>query len=183
MNLLQRLGEIRAFAEEKRVPIRQHNRDVYAVLASCMKFCGEVQSEGLEQELRQALTHETHVRNGKGSRRLKPHSDVYNMVCRYVFGHRSDRSSLGKYAQVIREAANRQISPDSLEQWLVDNGGARALYLRVQTKNKEHITQTLHLKRGIKYPKEGEFCLTLRYDGAGFFDVVKEPLALPPANT
>lgn len=116
MNLLQRLSEIRAFAEEKRVPIRQHNRDVYVVLASCMKFCGEVQSEGLEQELRQALTYETYVPTGKGSRRVKPHSDVYNMVCRYVFGHRSDRSSLGKYAQVIREAANRQISPDSLEQ-------------------------------------------------------------------
>jgi uncharacterized protein VirK/YbjX len=39
-------------------------------------------------------------------------------------------------------------------------------------KNAANQTRQLYLNQRITFPREGEFTITLRHDGKGFFDVV-----------
>ena len=176
MSIRERLDAVRDRAMTKGLPVRRKDRALYGVLAECLSVCEEVLRDGLGAELRDAITNETGVKYGTGSRRVKPTSDVYNLVCRYVFGDREDYSSLGKYAQTLRAAAQRQIGSSELEQWLCDNGGARALYLTIKVPRTDMTRVTLNLNTPVTFPKDEAFTLVLRYDGKGFFDVLQKPL-------
>lgn len=172
MNLLERLAAVRDRAKIGGLPVRRKDRALYGVLAECLGLCEEVLFHGLQGELRAALTKETGAQHGTGSRRVKQTSDVYNHVCRYVFGDREDYSSLGKYAQTLRAAAQRQIASSQLEQWLCDNGGARALYLTIKVPKTDMTRVTLNLNSPVTFTKDQQFTLVLKYDGKGFFDVI-----------
>ncbi len=176
MSLLDTLNEARSRAMNNQVPIRQKNKVLYNVMADCMSICAQVLATNAMDELREAVILGT---NGvAGSRFVKSSSDVYTIVCRYVLGNREDRSSITKYSQAVREASKLGVKPENLSDWMVANGGMRALYLRVKAANprKGMKQATLHLNERIEYPREGPFTLVLRYDGKGFFDVVKGPL-------
>lgn len=176
MNIRERLDAVRDRAKGGGLPVRRKDRALYGVLADCLGLCEEVLRDGLGAELRDAITNETGVKHGTGSRRVRPTTDVYTLVCRYVFGDREDHSSLGKYAQTLRAAAQRQIAASSLEQWLCDNGGARALYLTIKVPKSDMTRVTLNLSSPITFPKDEAFTLVLKYDGKGFFDVLQKPL-------
>lgn len=176
MDLFDKLSAVRERALTGGLPVRRKDRQLYGVLAECLAVCEEAIRDNQFAELKENITKETGAKHGTGSTRVKPTSDIYNLVCRYVFGGRQDYSSLGKYAQTIREAANRQISSSKLEQWLCDNGGARALYLTIKTPNPGMTRVTLNLNEPITFPKDANFSIVLKYDGKGFFDVVQKPL-------
>lgn len=176
MDLLERLNAVRDSARIGAVPVQRRDKTLYRVLADCLSICEEVLRDGLEKELRAAI--EIGVGGTAGSRFTKSKSDVYTMVCRYAIGRREDYSAVTKYAQTLREASKLQIASSQLTQWLVNNGGARALYLRHKAMNplNGQMKSTLNLNERVEYPREGPFTIVLRYDGKGFFDVVKGPL-------
>ena len=176
MLLLAKLDAIKDRALNGGLPVRRKDRMLYGILASCLGVCEEAIRDNLFGELKNAITAETGLKHGIGSKRVKPTSDVYNLVCRHVFGSTADYSSMGKYAQTIREAANRQIFSSQLEDWLCKNGGARALYLTIQVVKTDMAKATLNLNQSVVFPKEGKFTMTLAYDGKGFFDVIQKPL-------
>lgn len=166
-----KLTELHRFTTACGVPVRRKDAVLYGALAACLELCEFVQSERLEQDLRDAVVRGTG--GTKGSCFFKHTSDVYIMVCRYAFGGPKDRSSIVKYSQTIREAAARQIRSEDLAGWLAKNGGTRALYLKTRVYNGgTGSKRTLHLNQALDYPLTGEFTLRLRYDGRGFFDVI-----------
>lgn len=172
--LQSRLEELRRLTLTGGVPVRRKDAVLYEALAKCLSLCEYIQQERLEADLRAALTVPGEGRQGKGGQKVKATSDVYQMVVRFAFGSPKDRSSIVKYAQTIREAAARQIGSQRLAAWLAANGGTRALYLKVRADNGARGSQrTLHLNEAVDFPKSGAFSITLRYDGKGFFDVIR----------
>ena len=172
MSFLERLEAVRQAANASGLPVRRKDRTLYEVLASCATICEDALRERSVEDLRREIVKEGSGPKGKGAKRVREATDVYGLVCRYVFGDRKEFSSLSKYAQTLREAANRQIASEHLLEWLCKNGGARALYLTIKTPRQEASRKTLNLNQSIAFPKKGPFALTLEYDGKGFFNVI-----------
>lgn len=183
--LLERLDAAKEHAFNGGIPIRRKDGQLYALLAECLTICEEVEREGMFEELRQiAVTHVDERRprgevtraesnNGKGRRYVEKGSDCYILVARYVLAGVDTRNSTYRYAVTMREAAKRQISGADLADWLAKNGGVNALYAPAAYLKDSHRTKTLHLTESVEFPRVGEFTLTLRHNGKGFFDVVR----------
>ena len=94
-------------------------------------------------------------------------------MCRYVLADVDGRNSHYRYAVTLREAAKRGIAGADLVSWLGENGGVNALYRPTTMKADTNQTRQIYLNQRITFPREGEFTITLRHDGKGFFDVVQ----------
>jgi hypothetical protein len=182
--LLTRLDQAREHALNGGVPIRRKDGKLYQLLAECLGICEEVNSAGMFEELRQLAVVRVNERqprgtvtraesnNGRGRKWVEKGSDAFILVARYVLAGIDGRNSHYRYAVTMREAAKRQIAAADLVQWLGENGGVNALYRPTTMKNAANQTRQLYLNQRITFPREGEFTITLRHDGKGFFDVV-----------
>lgn len=154
------------------LPIRRKDGSLYALLAGCMFICEKVQREQLEPELHEAVRVRVDIRGennaGKGRRFAFKDADAFTLVCRYVLSA-DNRQSAYRYATTLREASKRQISSGELTSWLTKNGGVQALFLTRPVDARSAKTKILHLTESIEYPKNGEFVVTLEYDGRGHF--------------
>ncbi|MFA9231836.1 MAG: hypothetical protein ACEQSU_13995 [Microgenomates group bacterium] len=169
------------------VPIRRKDGKLYALLAECLAICESVKASAQEPELRELVrvrvNHKTPENWGKGlprdagnagrgKRFAYAASDAFILVCRYVLADVDGRNSHYRYAATLREAAGRGIAGADLVRWLRENGGVNALYRPTTMKSAAYQTRQLYLNQRITFPRSGEFTLTLRHDGKGFFDVV-----------
>lgn len=182
-SLHDRLQLAREHAHNGGLPIRRKDGKLYHLLAECLTICEEVISAGMFEELRQLARVSVNERrprgevtraesnNGKGRSYVEANSDAFILVCRYVLAGVDERNSSYRYATTLREASKRGIAGADLVAWLADNGGVNALY-RPTTINDANQTRQLYLNQRITFPREGEFTITLRHDGKGFFDVV-----------
>lgn len=177
MNIRERLIAARNRASNGGIPIRRKDAALYSLLSECLGICEDVLRDGLLPELREAIRVSVDIRGannaGKGRRYAETTSDAYILVARAVLSDVDNRNSVYRYAVTLREAGKRQIRSADLVQWLTDNGGVRALYLARPLDACDASTKTLHLNSAVEYPKSGTFTLTLRWDGIGFFDVIK----------
>jgi len=176
MSIRERIAAARDKAANGGLPVRRKDKALYNLLAECLGICEDVLRGDLLLELREAVRVSVDIRGagnaGKGRRYAENGSDAYILVARAVLEDVDNRNSVYRYAGTLREAANRQIKSSQLAQWLVENGGVRALYLARPVATCNALTKTLHLNSQIKYPKNKPFSMTLRYDGKGFFDVL-----------
>ncbi len=183
--LQSRLDLAKAHAFNGGIPIRRKDGKLYQLLAECLGICEEVIRDRREAELREMVRVSVDARNpeiwgngraksnnGKGRRFAYHDSDAFILVARYVLAGVDGRNSHYRYAVTLREAHKRQIASADLVAWLGENGGANALYGPATFKSDVQSKKTLHLNQTISFPREGEFTLTLRHDGKGFFDVV-----------
>jgi hypothetical protein len=184
--LQSRLDAARENAFNGGVPIRRKDGKLYQLLAECLGICEEVKARGQEAELREMVRVSVDARNpeiwgngraasnnGRGRRFAYSDSDAFILVARYVLAGVDGRNSHYRYAVTMREAHKRQIAAAGLVEWLGENGGVNALYGPATFKGDVQSKKTLHLNQTITFPREGEFTLTLRHDGKGFFDVVQ----------
>jgi hypothetical protein len=182
--LLDRLNLAREHAHNGGLPIRRKDGKLYHLLAECLTICEEVQAAGMFEELRQLARVSVNERkprgtvaraesnNGKGRNYVEANSDAYILVCRYVLAGVDERNSSYRYATTLREASRRGIAGADLVGWFGENGGVNALYRPTTMKADTNQTRQLYLNQRITFPREGEFTITLRHDGKGFFDVV-----------
>ena len=185
-SLQPRLAQAREHALNGGIPIRRRDGKLYALLAECLSICEEVIRDGMFEELREIARVSVDERrprgevtraesnNGKGRRYVEAGSDAYILVARYVLAWADGRNSHYRYATTLREAGKRQIAAADLAKWLTENGGVNALYSPAAYRKESHQTKVLHLNQTVRFPREGEFTITLRHDGKGFFDVVPQ---------
>ncbi len=184
--LQARLDAARESAFNGGVPIRRKDGKLYRLLAECLGICEEVKARGQEAELREMVRVSVDARNpeiwgngraasnnGRGRRFAYLDSDAFILVARYVLAGVDGRNSHYRYAVTMREAHKRGIPSADLVTWLGENGGVNALYAPAAYRKESHRTKVLHLNQTITFPREGEFTLSLRHDGKGFFDVVQ----------
>ncbi len=175
-SLTDRLEAARLHALNGGVPIRRKDGKLYALLAECLAICESVQASAQEPELRELVRVSVDLRNqgnaGTGRRYAERKSDAFVLVARYVLADVDGRNSFYRYAVTLREAHSRQIAAVDLEEWLRANGGANALYAPAAYRKESGATKVLHLNQSVTFPRSGEFTITLRHDGKGFFDVV-----------
>lgn len=182
--LQARLDAARERAFNGGVPIRRKDGKLYHLLAECLGICEEVIGAGMFEELRQLAVVRVGFREprgtlerkgvGKGRSYVEKGSDAFILVARYVLAGVDGRNSHYRYAVTMREAHNRGIASGDLVTWLGENGGVNALYAPAAYRKESHRTKVLHLNQTITFPREGEFTITLRHDGKGFFDVVSQ---------
>ena len=161
--------------------LRRHQKlaslDLYRVLQQCLGLCEACRGdERAVEQLRQAI-----VAEAAGTRSYVEHgSDVYVVVCRYVFAKDESRANTCRYAHALREAAKLGLDSSSLYSWLAKNGGVNALYLRRPLEAAVVSTKLIRLDRSVTVPKAGEFALTLERRSDNVFAVVGVSPAPPP---
>lgn len=183
-SLLGRLDHAREAAFNGGLPIRRKDGALYSLLAECLSICEDVIAANLFEELRTLAVVRVNARqprgtvtraesnNGKGRRYVEAGSDAFILVARYVLSGVDNRNSFYRYATTLREAHKRQIASADLAAWMREHGGVNALYAPAAYRKESRRTKVLHLNQAITFPREGDFTLTLRHDGKGFFDVV-----------
>jgi hypothetical protein len=183
-SLSARLDQAREHAFNGGVPIRRKDGKLYALLAECLGICEEVIAADAFEELRRLAVTRVNERqprgtitraesnNGRGRRYVEAGSDAFILVARYVLSGVDGRNSFYRYAVTLREANKRKIASTDLVRWLGENGGVNALYAPAAYRKESHRTKVLHLNQTVSFPREGDFTITLRHDGRGFFDVV-----------
>lgn len=188
MDLLEKLEAARQHAYNGGIPVRRKDGKLYALLSECLSICEDVIAQDMFEELRQLARVSVNERkprgtvtraegnNGRGRNYVEKGSDAFILVCRYVLKGVDERNSSYRYATTLREAHRRSIKSVDLATWLSENGGVNALYGRAIYKSEVYSKRTLHLNEPISFPREGEFTITLKHDGKGFFDVVQKPL-------
>jgi hypothetical protein len=135
-----RLRAARHTATQIGIPARRKDADLYRLLAVCLSVCEDVDSDGLQEELRAAVAVSVDERNpdiwgngraesnnGKGRRYVEKGSDSYILVSRFVLEKVDSRNSIYRYAAALREAGRRNIRSHDLPDWLTENGGVRSL--------------------------------------------------------
>lgn len=187
--LQARLDLARKHAFNGGIPIRRKDGKLYALLAECLTICEDVKANGEEETLRELVRVSPDCKTpeiwgagltrdagnaGRGRRFAYANSDAFILVCRYVLADVDGRNSHYRYAVTLREAARRGIAGADLAGWLDANGGVNALYRPTTMKSDANQTRQLYLNQRITFPREGEFTITLRHDGKGFFDVVSQ---------
>ena len=156
-------------------PKRRSDKVLYKLLADCMrlaKFCEEHNLlEGFKQEVINRDKSE-----GKKRAYFSKSADAFLVVGRYMFtSEETDRrtDTAWRYTACMREAEKHQISPDNLETWLTSNGGINSLFKARNVKRRTRTTSVLHLLEKVTTPKFGEFTITLKDNGAGYYHVTK----------
>jgi hypothetical protein len=146
---------------------------LYAVLGDVMQVCERALLNPVERaELDTLLRAQPH----DGNRRyVEKGSDVYALVCRYVFHGSPNRANLYRYAEALRQAAGLQIGSGALADWLGKNGGINALWFRREVTRQPASLKVLRLLEAVTFPRDGStFTLTLRWTDQNAFEVVHE---------
>ena len=177
MILTDRLNALRQQALDNGLPTKRKNRDLYGLLSSCLELCEEVIRDGLEPELRKALTVSTVGQTDNanhGKRYVYKSADAFRLVCRFTLQDCETKQLVSRYTSALREAHQRQIKSSELRAWMEQNGGVLALYRsRPTLGSRSGGVRELDLRQSIDFPRDGTpFTLCLRYDGKGFFEVI-----------
>ena len=143
---------------------------LYALLAPCLELCERCGRDPVERDDLHALfMSQPH----EGNRRyVERGSDIYTLVCRYVFNGTSG-TNIWRYACALREASKLQIGSGQLEGWMRDNGGINALFFRRPIEMRTTCLKTLRLDRAAAMPRDHAFTLTLRWQTDNSFQVEK----------
>ena len=140
---------------------RSSDSTLYTLLGHCLEACEHCRRDPAEEAALRALVRDMPAR-GRNRVYVNRSSDVYQLVCRYVFDGDKHTANTNRYAITIRLAAERQIAGSALPGWLGQNGGVNALYMRRPLLQTVVRTKCLHLEQQITVPKAGAFTLTLR---------------------
>lgn len=151
---------------------RQSDGVLYSVLVGCMKLCERCIDPAEEAELRR-LCRSIPPLPGKKRTYVERGSDVYQLAARFVFQGESNSANTNRYAISLRMAAQMQIRSDALGEWLRENGGVNALYLRRPLDRVTVSTKCLRLTSAITVPKSGPFTITLRRTPENAYEVVE----------
>jgi hypothetical protein len=145
---------------------------LYAVLAPVMEVCERAGRDPSERaQLEKLLSTQPH----EGNRRfVEKGSDIYTVVCRYVFHSSGNRANLYRYAEALRQAAAIQVGSSILAHWLRHNGGINALYFRRDAVRKPARLKVLRLLETIEFPRDRPFKLTLEWTDQNAFKVHAE---------
>lgn len=168
--ILKQADAIRALAEGKFK--RGSDIKLYRVLVECMALCERCRDASDIEEIRTAFAMRG-VAEGQNRTYIEKQSDVYQVVCRYVFHGGPSHANMCRYAIALRQAASRQITSETLMEQLVKNGGVNALFLRRAVDKPDIETKCLRLTSRVRAPKHGAFCVWLKYNHEGAFDVVE----------
>lgn len=150
---------------------KQASFRLYAVMADVMEVCERAERAPAEKtELDALLREQPH----EGNRRfVEKGSDVYTLVCRYVFHGSPNRANLYRYAEALRQAALMQLGSNDLAAWLRSSGGINALYFRREVVKKPARLRILRLLEAIEFPRDKPFTLTLQWTDLNAFKVIK----------
>lgn len=130
---------------------------LYRVLAGCLELCERCADPAERDELERLVLDQPH----SGNRRyVERGSDVYVLVCRYVF-HADTRANASRYSHCLRQAGKLGIESRDLPGHLTEQGGLNALYMRRPVERTTTDTKTLRLTESITCPKTGRFTVTL----------------------
>jgi hypothetical protein len=102
---------------------RTSNQALYAILAECLIFGGELTTEKAK-ERRAALTAFCKERGYV----VKNDSPLMTHIVKAVLGN-VDRRRISTYSLVLRQAQKLNIVPTDLAQWIEDNGGIQEIRL------------------------------------------------------
>lgn len=103
---------------------RTSNQALYAVLADCLTFAGELSDVALAKA-RSAALEAFYKERGY---RYKKETPLATRVVRAVFGG-IDRRRVSSYSLVLREAQKQKVFVQNLAQWIEDNGGIQEIRL------------------------------------------------------
>lgn len=163
--------ELAALREKaKAFPVRRSDGELYGLLAAMSAMCERAEAEKRIEELR-ARALEYALLTGRPH--FQSDADVFIVVGRLVFEGDKGREAAWRYTAALREARRRNIRSEDLARWLSENGGINALFKTRPVERRSRTTRTLHLTSGVEMPKDREITLTLRDNGAGFYDVVR----------
>lgn len=144
---------------------------LYAILAPTMEVCERCERNPQERaEIDRLFA--SQPRGDQNRRYVERGSDIYVLVCRFVFAG-TNRSNAIRYAQALREAAKLQIGSGELDEWLRKNGGVAALYFRRPLESRSSSTRTLRLDRSITFPRDKMFVITLQWGTENAFRVIE----------
>ena len=99
------------------------NQALYAVLADCLEFCGDL--DGKNNKARNIALESFHTQRGYS---YSKDSTLATKVVRAVFGP-INRSRVSTYALVVNAAKSAQIDPNNLENWIDEQGGVQEIKL------------------------------------------------------
>lgn len=155
----------------KAFPVRRSDKELYGLLAAALHMSNRAEREGLVPELKEEVVQRAKSRGAK-----RPHfqgdTDGPLVVCRLLFEGDKGREASWRYTATLRRATEKQIRPSDLVEWLTTNGGINALFKTRDVEKRTRMTKTLHLLDSVELPKTGEFTITLRDNGAGFYHVI-----------
>jgi hypothetical protein len=103
---------------------RTSNQALYAVLADCLSFAGDLGDAALAKA-RSAALEAFYKERGY---RYKKETPLATRVVRAVFGG-IDRRRVSTYSLVLREAQKQKVFVQQLAQWIEDNGGIQEIRL------------------------------------------------------
>jgi hypothetical protein len=142
---------------------RTSNQQLYAVLADCLAYGGELPTE----QAKERSTVLTDFFTARGYV-VKKDSPLMSRIVKAVFGN-VDRRRISTYSLVLREAQRQRILPTSLAEWIEERGGIQEIKLSrsatfVSPKAKaETAKQSLSALPNLALVKTDE--LTLLADG------------------
>jgi hypothetical protein len=143
---------------------------LYDVLAPCLAICERCERDPDERaEIDRLFAEQPKV--GQNRRYVEKGSDIYQLVCRYVFAG-TYLTNATRYAQALREAAKMQIRSADLATWLRHNGGVNALYFRRPLAALAVEMKTLRLTEPVRVQRHKAFSLTLRWQPDNTFKVL-----------
>jgi len=121
---------------------RTSNSELYAVLAECLSYCGELV---LEQAKERSAALERFYKERCYA--YKKESPLVTRVVRAVFGN-IDRRRISTYSLVLRQAQKAKVQFADLAQWIDDNGGVQEIRLSrsatfVSPKQKAEIAKSI----------------------------------------
>ena len=102
---------------------RTSNSELYAVLAECLSYCGELVLEQAKE--RSAALERFYKERGYAYKKEAP---LATRVVRAVFGS-IDRRRISTYSLVLRQAQKAKVQFADLAQWIEDNGGVQEIRL------------------------------------------------------
>lgn len=121
---------------------RTSNQSLYAVLAECLAFCGELTIAEAKQRIA-ALETFYKERNYKYKKELP----LVTRVVRAVFGN-IDRRRISTYSLVLRQSQKAGVAVSELATWIEENGGIQEIRLGrsatfVSPKQKAEIAKSI----------------------------------------
>jgi hypothetical protein len=102
---------------------RTSNQSLYAVLAKCLSFCGELSLADAKQR---SSALETFFK--ERGYKYKKESPLVSRVVKAVFGN-IDRRRVSTYSLVLRQAQKEMIANNDLAKWIEEKGGIQEIRL------------------------------------------------------
>jgi hypothetical protein len=102
--------------------LKASNQALYAVLADCLKFCGDL-NDGKKNKARNKALEQFHAERNYP---YSADSTLATKVVRAVFGN-IHRSRINTYALVVNAAKAAKVEPDNMANWIEAQGGVQEI--------------------------------------------------------